>query len=73
MQALGVAVNLKMNPADFFMFEISELRLKATGQYSPMSSSSYRARIAGAESAEEELAVGEGRLATEPYRASFKD
>jgi hypothetical protein len=44
MQSLNINVNLKMNPSDFFMFEISELKVKNTGQISSMNSTNFRAR-----------------------------
>lgn len=44
MQSLKIEVNLKMNPSDFLMFEISDLKVKSTGQYSLMNSTNYKAK-----------------------------
>jgi len=45
MQSLGIEVDLKMNPADFFMLEVSAWREKKLAKPSPMTAEAFKDHI----------------------------
>jgi len=45
MQSLNIDIDLKMNPADLFMLEISAWREKKLGKQSPMTAEAFSDRM----------------------------